>query len=507
MKLSRRGFLGAAGGTGLALTLANCGLDASPGQTAELLRSQAPLPEAFKVPLPIPPVKKPLRSAAGIDYYRVIQQQASLEILPGLKTPVLGYDGLLPGPTFDVRSNRTTVIEQVNQLDVPTVVHLHGGHTPASSDGWPLDLLMPNGEHHEHAGHSGMTGGDVKTGSRTYTYPNTQRAATLWYHDHRMDYTAPQVYRGLFGLHLIRDEEEDALPLPHGNREIPLTIVDRSFAADGSFLYPALKDGPGVEAKYMEGVIGDVILVNGAPWPVLEVDAAKYRFRILNASNARRYELALEGTDLIQIGSDGGLLDKPINHPSLVVAPAERFDVIVDFSQYQPGTEVTLLNRLDTGRAGQVMRFKVARKAADDSNIPARLSTYSAVPEPKGLVHRKWRFRRGDANGHKGWTINGKPFDPKVMQASVKLDQYEIWSFVTDVHHPVHVHLAPFQVLRRGGAKPGPYDLGWKDTVDVRPAEVVDVLVKFSAHKGKYLIHCHNLEHEDMAMMAAFETI
>lgn len=111
------------------------------------------------------------------------------------------------------------------------------------------------------------------------------------------------------------------------------------------------------------------------------------------------------------------------------------------------------------------------------------------------------------AGSHKGWTINGKPFDPQVMQASVKLDQYEIWSFVTDVHHPVHVHLAPFQVLRRGGNKPGAYDLGWKDTVDVRPAEVVDVLVKFTAHKGKYLIHCHNLEHEDMAMMATFETI
>ena len=509
MSMSRRTFLAVAGGTGLAATLTNCGLDASPGQTAELLRSEAPLPEAFEVPLPIPPVKKPIRTAAGVDYYRVVQQQADLEILPGLKTPVLGYDGLLPGPTFDVRSGRTTVIEQVNQLAVPTVVHLHGGHTPASSDGWPLDLLMPNGEHHEHAGHHNMPGGDVKTGSRTYTYPNTQRAATLWYHDHRMDYTAPQVYRGLFGLHLIRDAEEDALPLPGGDREIPLVIADRAFAADGSFLYPALEDGPGVEPEYMEGVIGDVILVNGAPWPVLEVDAARYRFRILNASNARRYELALSNGPamFVQIGSDGGLLGAPIEHQTLVIAPAERFDVVLDFSQYQPGTELTLLNKLDGGRAGQVMRFKVARKATDDSNVPEKLSSYAPLPEPGSLVHRTWRFRRGDANGHKGWTINGKPFDPEVMQAQVKLDQYEVWSFVTDVHHPVHVHLAPFQVLRRGGSKPGPYDAGWKDTVDVRPAEVVDVLFKFSRHKWKYLIHCHNLEHEDMAMMAGFETV
>ncbi|MDX6262786.1 MAG: hypothetical protein QOH84_4474 [Kribbellaceae bacterium] len=509
MKLSRRGFLGAAGGTGLALTLANCGLDASPGQSAELLKSKAPLPEPFKVPLPIPPVKKPLRTQAGIDYYRVVQRKASLEILPGLKTEILGYDGLLPGPTFDVRSGRTTVIEQVNQLDVPTVVHLHGGHTPASSDGWPLDLLMPNGEDHEHAGHSGMGGGDLAMGSRTYTYPNTQRAATLWYHDHRMDYTAPQVYRGLFGLHVIRDAEEDALPLPGGDREIPLVLADRAFATDGSFLYPAAHDGPGVETKYMEGVIGDVMLVNGAPWPVLEVDAARYRFRILNASNARRFELALDPgpARFVQIGSDGGLLGAPVEHETLVVAPAERFDVVVDFSAYRPGSEVTLLNKLDSGRAGQVMRFKVARNARDESTVPAKLSSYAAAPEPSGLVHREWRFRRGSANGHQGWTINGKAFDPQQMQASVKLDQYEVWSFVTDVHHPVHVHLAPFQVLRRGGGKPGPYDAGWKDTVDIRPAEVVDVLVKFTAHKGKYLIHCHNLEHEDMAMMAAFETI
>ena len=507
MKLSRRGFLTVAGSTGAALTLTNCDLNPSPAQAGELLRSQAPLPEPFKVPLPIPPVKKPVRSEAGVDYYRVVQRKASLEILPGLMTEVLGYDGLLPGPTFDVRSGRTTVVEQVNQLDVPTAVHLHGGHTPAASDGWPLDLLMPPGDHQSHSGHHTMPGGDVMTGSQTYTYPNTQRAATLWYHDHRMDYTAPQVYRGLFGFHLIRDDEEDALPLPAGDREIPLVIADRAFAEDGSFLYPAAADGPGVESSYMEGVVADVTLVNGVPWPVHEVDAVRYRFRILNAANARRYELGFDKgpAKFVQIGSDGGLLDAPIEHETLMIAPAERFDVIVDFSQYQPGDEVTLVNRLDNN--ANVLRFKVARKAADDSSIPAKLSSYAVLPKPTGVVRRKWRFRRGDAGDHKGWTINGKPFDPAVMQAQVKLDQYEVWSFVTDVHHPVHVHLAPFQVLSRGGGKPGTYDAGWKDTVDIRPAEVVDVLIKFTAHKGKYLIHCHNLEHEDMAMMAAFETV
>ncbi|HEY4570884.1 MAG TPA: multicopper oxidase domain-containing protein [Kribbella sp.] len=509
MKLSRRGFLAVAGGTGAALALTSCGEEAKPAQAGELLRSKAPLPRPFQVPLPIPPVKKPIRSDAHADYYRVVQRKASLEILPGLKTEVMGYDGLLPGPTFDVPSGRTTAIEHVNELDVSTVVHLHGGHTPATSDGWPLDLVMPR-TMPETGGHTGhhMEGGDPTMGSRTYTYPNSQRAAMLWYHDHTMDYTAPQVYRGLFGLHIIRDAEEASLPLPDGDRELPLVIADRAFDADGSFIYPAAKDGPGVESAYMEGVIADVTLVNGAPWPVHEVDAVRYRLRILNASNARRYELAFDKgpARFVQIGSDGGLLDAPVEHATLVIAPAERFDVIVDFSQYRPGDDVTIVNKLDNN--ANVLRFKVARRAFDESSIPAKLSSYAAVPRPAGVVRREWRFRRGSAGDHRGWTINGKGFDPAVMQAQVKLDQDEIWTFVTDVHHPVHVHLAPFQVLSRGGKdKLAEFDHGWKDTVDIRPAEVVEVLVRFTAHKGKYLIHCHNLEHEDMAMMAAFETI
>lgn len=502
MSLTRRGFLGA----GLAVGLSGCGMDLLPGQTGELLRSEAPLPEPFKVPLPIPPVKKPVRSVGGVDHYQVMQHETEVEILPGLKTKIMGYDGIFPGPTFDVRSGRGIVVEHVNMLSVPTSVHLHGGHTPASSDGWPLDLVVPAGGHApDQHGHTG----DTSQVKRSHTYPNTQRAATLWYHDHRMDYTAPQVYRGLFGLHLVRDDEEDALPLPHGNREVPLVIADRAFASDGSFRYPGLKDEAGVEDDYMEGVLGDVILVNGAPWPVLEVDAARYRFRILNASNARRYQLALDpGARIVQIGSDGGLLGAPVEHSSLVIAPAERFDVVIDFSAYEAGSEVTLVNLLGgDGPTNRIMRFKVARKVTDDSTVPAKLSSYEPIEAPKGAIRRGWRFSRGaTSNGH-GWTVNGRTFDPGRIEARPRLGDYEVWSFVTDVHHPVHVHLAPFQVLTRGGKDPSAYDVGLKDTVDIRPAEVVEVLIRFTEHKGKYLIHCHNLEHEDMAMMAAFETV
>ena len=256
--------------------------------------------------------------------------------------------------------------------------------------------------------------GDLAAGEREYRYPTTQRAATLWYHDHRMDFTAPAVYFGLAGFHIVRDDAEDALPLPRGPRELPLMICDRAFAADGSFAYPALdprmREVPGVEPPWMAGVLGDVVLVNGAPWPVCEVDAARYRLRILNASNARRFGLALRvpgAPDLpfTQIGSDSGLLAAPVVRPSVEAAPGERFDVVVDFARVPVGTEVTMVNSLGEGSAADVMRFRVMRSARDDSAVPERLAEQEVlVPGP---TLRTFQFERGRWGPHTGWTING----------------------------------------------------------------------------------------------------
>jgi spore coat protein A, manganese oxidase len=292
-------------------------------------------------------------------------------------------------------------------------------------------------------------------------------------------------------------------------------ITDRAFEADGSFRYPSkdpsLQLEPGVDDEYMEGVLGDVIIVNGAPWPVLEVAAARYRFRLLNASNARRYGLALDpardAKSFIQIGSDGGLLPRPVAHDVVDVAPAERFDVVVDFSAYHIGDEITLVNRLGSGSTRRIMQFRVVRREPDDSAVPDRLAELEELDRGRATVTRMWRFTRGRIGNHVGWVVNGRPFDPNRMDAQPKLGDVEIWRFGTDLHHPVHVHLAHFQVIRRGNGGPGPFDGGWKDTVDVRPAEHVDVAVRFTDYKGPYVMHCHNLEHEDMAMMAAFETI
>ena len=518
--LSRRDVLKFAGVAAVALPIATiaCTGDES-GTTGVLLRSRARLPEPFAIPLPMPPVLKPTRQDTATDYYEIAQRPGKVEILPGLETEIWGYNGIFPGPTIQARSGRRVVVRHRNELPVPTVVHLHGGKTPPADDGYPVDLLLPvGGWTAEHGGHT--VSGQLSDGERQYVYPLDQPAATLWYHDHRMDFTGPQVYRGLAGFLLIHDDEEDALPLPRGNRDIPLMLCDRAFAEDGSLLYPSvdptLRRTPGVSENFMQGVMGDVILVNGAPWPVLEVANTRYRFRLLNASNARRYRLALDparrdGPPFIQVGSDVGLLDRPVGHQQIEIAPAERFDVVVDFSSYPMGTRVTMTNQLGSGATGSVMRFHVAREARDDSTVPSRLIESEKLRQSAAVATRTFRFARG-AHGPSGrpgtvWTINDQPFDSERVDAQPRLGTAEVWRLTTNVPHPVHLHLAHFQVLSRGQMGPGPYDGGWKDTIDMRGGETAEIIARFTGFRGRYVFHCHNLEHEDMAMMGNLEVV
>ncbi|MEQ7125183.1 multicopper oxidase family protein [Actinopolymorpha sp. B11F2] len=524
--MPRRTLLGLSAGAGIALAAGLTGpriLHHGGRGTGELLRSRTPLPEPFQQPLTTPRVLQPIRTTGDTDYYRIVQRESAAEIIPGVRTPIWGYEGTFPGPTIESRKDRTTVVHHRNELPVPTVVHLHGGHTPADSDGYPTDLLTPAaGWDADHAGHGDHAGGmhddraRIAHGERDYRYPPQQRAATLWYHDHRMDFTGPAVYRGLVGFHLIRDDEEDALDLPSGERELPLMIADRAFDEHGAFAYPSLdptlRTTPGVQDAYVEGVFGDVILVNGAPWPVHEVAAARYRLRVLNASNARRYDLTLDppppgGAGFVQIGSDQGLLDAPRRHDHLPIAPAERYDLIVDFSRYPVGTRVTVRNRLGAGPTALVMQFVVTRREYDPSRIPRKLSDLPRLTREQATTVREFSFHSGPVHGHAGWLIGGKPFSPDHMAATPRLGDVEIWRFAADVHHPVHLHLVGFQVLTRHGRPPGPYDAGHKDTVDLRPAEAVEVITRFHGYRGRYVFHCHNAEHEDMAMMANFEVI
>lgn len=239
------------------------------------------------------------------------------------------------------------------------------------------------------------------------------------------------------------------------------------------------------------------------------MDGATHRLRILNACNARRLDLRLEPQPeegLIQIGTDAGLLARPVRHEHFELAPAQRLDVIVDFSGYRPGTEVTLHNDFDDGPMHQIMRFRVGDRVAHRFTVPDRLATVDALTEARAMATRTLHFASGGVGHTKGWLINGKPFSPNDIVATPSLGTVEVWRLVTDFHHPVHLHLAPFQVLSRGISGPGPFDAGWKDTIDLRPAEEAAIAIRFDGYPGKYVFHCHNLEHEDMAMMGNFVT-
>ncbi|MFI6920198.1 multicopper oxidase family protein [Nonomuraea spiralis] len=516
------GALGIMAATGLGTSAA---LARRPSVTGAELRSELPLPPPFRVPLPIPAVLAPTGTSGGADRYEIVQRETTLEILPGVRTRAWTYGGTFPGPTIEARRGRPITVTHRNDLPVPTVVHLHGGRTPADSDGYPTDLVLPEGWTEPTMGHgSGHGMGNMRDPhavlsrrTRDYTFPMDQRPTLLWYHDHRMDFTAPAIWRGLAGLQIVRDDAEEALGLPSGARELPLMIADRAFTAEGELAYPALdptlRERPGVLEPYLAGVLGDVILVNGAPWPVHEVDAARHRLRILNASNARHYELEAvlddgRRLDLVQIGADQGLLAAPVVHRLLPIAPAERYDVVVDFSAVPVGGLVRIVNRLGSGRTRDVMAFRVARAAADDSRVPRVLSADLPGWRRADAVRvRDFSFRAGQLDHGRGWLIGGLPFDPARSDVTVGLGDVEVWRMVADVHHPVHLHLVGFRVLSRNGRPPLPHDAGLKDTVSLRPGEAVEIITRFDGYRGRYLFHCHNAEHEDMAMMANLQVV
>jgi FtsP/CotA-like multicopper oxidase with cupredoxin domain len=434
----------------------------------------AAVPEPFTVPLVVPPVLRPTKLRDGRDLYTVTMRRAEVQILKGKRTPIWGFNGRFPGPTIKVTKGEPVVVRQVNRLRTETTIHLHGGHVSPHDDGGPLDTFDP---------------GSYKD----YHYPNQQEAATLWYHDHTHHATSRNVYKGLAGLYIIEDPNERELNLPRGRYDIPLMIQDRSFNKDGSFRFRNKRDD----------VLGDVYLVNGKPVPYFKVANRRYRFRILNASNSRGYTLALDtGLPLTQIASDGGLLPSPVLAPSIALWPAERAEVIIDFSTYPVGTSVTLQDRSAANPmdALPVMRFDVDREEEDGSTVPTTLRPID--PLPAGEVEREFELRLDASKGD--WLINGRTFSPDRIDVRPKLGTVETWTFnnVSALTHPMHVHLVMFQVLDRDDVPAMGGDSGWKDTVAVAPGEKVRVAMRFEDHTGRYVFHCHNLAHEDHGMMA-----
>ncbi|MFB7708262.1 multicopper oxidase family protein [Streptomyces sp. NPDC056105] len=463
------GAVGAAGGLFQTLT--------SGGSANAATAAGAPAVTPFAVPLPLPKVLAPYRRTSTADYYAVTMSRTSHQILPGTRTDVLTYNGTFPGPTIRARKGRTAVVRQINALDMPTSVHLHGGNNPVEHDGGMMDTIAPGR-------------------SRTYVYANDQVGATLWTHDHAHHMESEHVYRGLSGLYLLGDKAEDALGLPSGRYEVPLILRDAQFDAAGQMVY-TMDDAEN----------RTTILVNGAPWPYMKVEARKYRFRMLNSCNLRIFILCLnDGSQVTQIGSDGGLLPAPAPTPVLVLSPGERADFVVDFSKYAPGTQLTLQNMLGPGPTelvGQIMRFDVGEKTPDTSRVPDVLTTLPALPKP--TVERSFELRMDEpGTGDKAY-INGKTFDAGRIDTNIRWGDTEVWTVTntsTTIPHNFHTHLVQFRILERDGQPVYPAEAGLKDTVLLFPGQTARLQLTFDTHKGVYPYHCHMIDHSAMGMMA-----
>jgi len=437
----------------------------------------------FSVPLPIPGIKRPLRTTAKGDEVELAVRQGAARPLPGRPTPILGFDGVWPGPTLMGTRGRPLLLTVKNELGEPANVHNHGHHVAASSDGHPLDVIKPGQ-------------------SRLYNYPNNQSAGTYWYHDHTFGMTGEHVYRGLAGVYIIRDPGEAALGLPDGEYDVPILLQDRLFDADNALSYSV---GAGA---IFTGALGNTLCANGVHTPFFAVATRRYRFRLVNASNARNFRLALaNGDPMLQIASDGSLLAAPVAQKTVDLAPSERADVVIDFGHARPGDTIVLRNLDPTWpELPDVLRFHVTRKQDDPSLLPERFAPVPRVPEKEAIKKRRIRFQLADGQ----WTLNGLRYDPARIDFRPKSGTTEIWEIENGEQtqtHPFHHHLVPFQILDVDGAPPPPALSGWKDTVSVPPAGKVRIIIRFHGFTGTYVFHCHKLEHEDHAMMLQEEIV
>ncbi|SCL32754.1 Multicopper oxidase with three cupredoxin domains (includes cell division protein FtsP and spore coat protein CotA) [Micromonospora pallida] len=447
--------------------------DSGSGGTDAQAVTPAPPVEPFSVAMPVPPVLRPTYVGATSDLYQIPVRAATVEILPGLATPVVGYNGQFVGPTIKARKGRSVALQVTNQLTKPTNVHLHGGFTPAAHDGHPMDSIAP-----------GVT--------RTYAYPNLQHAATLWYHDHSHHAEAEHIYRGLHGFYLIEDDAEKALRLPSGQYDIPILLRDALIGADGSLVFDPT-----------DGENRPTILANGKPQPYLRVAARRYRFRLLNASLHRIFRLRLDRGQMIQIGSDGGLLPAPVPVSEVKLTPGERVEVVIDFGTQPVGTRVVLENT-----SGPVIGFDVTSTATDDSRVPDQLIPLPALPTPTVTRDVALSFDPSKL----AFTINGKTYDATRVDAQVVNGTTEIWRVTNrdtafGIDHNFHLHLVQFRLLDRDGVPPTPGEAGWKDTVHIPPGSTVRVQATFAGFTGKYAFHCHFPEHSSFGMMAQFEVV
>lgn len=489
--------------------------------------------------LPIPAVLSPKGRAARATYYEVEMKEAFHKFHDAFPlTRIWGYEGMYPGPTIEAFRNRPVCVKWMNKLptshflpldhtlhgvidtsEVRTTVHLHGANVSPESDGHPDSWYTRDYE---------VRGKSFK--KPIYRYKNNQQAATLWYHDHAVGITRLNVYAGLLGMYIIRDTLEPRLELPCGDYEIPVIIQDKSFNSDGSLFYPSDPPFPvAVSPSVVPAFIGNTIVVNGKVWPHLKVEPRKYRFRLLNASNTRTYVLRLSNDlPFYQIGSDGGLLGSPVQLDTLTLAPAERADIIIDFSKSRRRNIVLMNDDVDPNTS-VVMQFRIVLplKSRDTSKIPEVLYPVHPIKKELAEVDRYININgETDQYGRPMLLLENRMWQEPILEKP-QLNTIEIWNFVnlTDFMHPIHVHLVQFQVLDRipfdvdeykatgeivytGDAiEPDDNEKGWKDVVRANAGEITRIIAHFNDFPGDYVLHCHILEHEDHDMMRPFKVM
>ncbi|QKY17859.1 multicopper oxidase domain-containing protein [Halorubrum sp. CBA1229] len=565
--VARRKFLAAVGITGAA-ALAGCSGKSigapvaadepeDGGETPDATHTSPEL-ERWVDEVPRPGVIEPNGTKDGQPRYEVemaeVEQKLHRDLPP---TTLWGYGGQFPGPTIEAEQGEPIYVRWQNHLpdehllpEDPTihgdiipydepgarvVPHLHGGNVEHESDGKPQAWFTRDFE---------RTGPDFE--KKDYYYANDQPPATLWYHDHSLGITRLNVYAGLAGFYLLRNDHERALDLPTGDNEVPLVLQDRSFNADGSLHYPTgvartQGEGDGDDSRPDPSVVpqfyGDVSTVNGKAWPRLSVDPEQYRFRLLNGANSRYYDLKLleydeesgttgdAGPPFVQIGNDGGLLSEPVETTDrLELGSSQRADVVVDFGEHA-GETLLLHNDAPAtyrGTSGieadgaeplpEIMLVDVA--AAEGEREPAQLpDTLTRVPEISAESVDTERYltlaRQSDEYGRPRYALGtgdektGFELTDPVTEAP-RLGDTEIWSLAnfTGMSHPIHLHLVHFQVLGRQSAAdydpsedevdpdaldgPESYELGWNDVVSVDPGDVVHVIAHFGEYDGLF---------------------